>query len=419
MRLKVPNKLQVSTALNVMLVILFLFIGANWLRDNTSTFTSDLDKTQVDVNNLNLEKDKTFSLKQVQISGHTLNIPEGFTVNEYASGIESARFLSFDDSDTLYVGSKDGDKVHALSDQDGDGIAESIAVVDQGLNVPHSVKYYKGDLYLAEETQVSVYKGIKSDGSYDQKQILVDNLPGGNQLTGGGHRTRTIDIGPDEKIYLTIGSSCNVCIEQNEIRASMMRFDLDGSNGEIIARGLRNTVGFDFAEDGTIWSTDMGRDQIGDDIPSEEVNIIEPGKHYGWPYCWGNGFFNPEYPQKAEFCLNQTTFPIFNMQAHSAPLGTKFLNSAANESWPEEMRGGLLIAFHGSWNRTVPTGYKVVLLDVSGKQVKQYNLISGWLDSSAEAWGRPVGLEFDSRGNLYVSDDKRGAIYKISYQSTD
>jgi glucose/arabinose dehydrogenase len=351
-----------------------------------------------------------------EIAGKRLNLPAGFTIEEYASGIGSARFLTFGDDNTMYVGTKDNDKIYAVSDADNDGKAESVVVIEEGLTVPHSVKYYQGDLFLAEETSVSVYRQIQADGSYQSKEVLIEGLPGGNRLTGGGHRTRTIDIGPDEKIYLTIGSLCNVCEEEDERRATMMRFDMDGNNGEIIASGLRNTVGYDFAEDGTIWSADMGRDQIGDDIPSEEVNIIRPGGDYGWPYCWGSGYFNPEYPEQADYCRNQTVLPEFNMQAHSAPLGVSFLNQAAKDTWPAEIQDGLLVAFHGSWNRTTPTGYKVVWLDLRGDQIKQYTLISGWLEDNAEAWGRPVGLDFDDQGNLYVSDDKRGVIYKVSYQ---
>ena len=415
-RLKKPTKLQLSVAFNLIFVLLIVIAVVYWLRENTATFTNDLNQSQIEANNKNQYDGVGLTLVPAEIAGRKLMIPEGFDIEEYATGIESARFFTFDESGNMFVGTKSNDKIYAIPKNSSTGSAGQVAVIDESLNVPHSVDYFRGDLYLAEENRVSVYRSINSDGTYQKKELLVDGLPSGNQLTGGGHRTRTVKVGLDGKLYLTIGSSCNVCIEDDERRATMMRFNLDGSGGEIISRGLRNTVGFDFDEGGRIWSADMGRDQIGDDIPSEEINIIGSGSDYGWPYCWGDGYFNPEFPEKASFCKNQTTFPVFNMQAHSAPLGVSFINDAAKSSWPEKFNDGLFIAFHGSWNRTVPTGYKVVWLDLSGDQIKQYNFVSGWLDESAEAWGRPVGLGFDNEGNMFISDDKRGVIYKLSYK---
>ena len=415
-RLKKPTKLQLSVAFNLIFVLLILIAVVYWLRENTATFTNELNQSQIEANNKNQYDGVGLTLVPAEIAGRKLMIPEGFDIEEYATGIESARFFTFDESGNMFVGTKSNDKIYAIPKNSSTGSAGQVAVIDESLNVPHSVDYFRGDLYLAEENRVSVYRSINSDGTYQKKELLVDGLPSGNQLTGGGHRTRTVKVGPDGKLYLTIGSSCNVCIEDDERRATMMRFNLDGSGGEIISRGLRNTVGFDFDEGGRIWSADMGRDQIGDDIPSEEINIISSGSDYGWPYCWGDGYFNPEFPEKASFCKNQTTFPVFNMQAHSAPLGVSFINDVAKSSWPEKFNDGLFIAFHGSWNRTVPTGYKVVWLDLSGDQIKQYNFVSGWLDESAEAWGRPVGLGFDNEGNMFISDDKRGVIYKLSYK---
>jgi glucose/arabinose dehydrogenase len=159
----------------------------------------------------------------------------------------------------------------------------------------------------------------------------------------------------------------------------------------------------------------MVLDQIGDDIPPEEVNIIEQGKNYGWPYCYGDKINNPEYKDKAEYCKTQTQAPVLGLQAHYAPLGIAFENEAAMASWPSVFSSGFFGAMHGSWNRTVPTGYKVIWVDTKSSPMKEYNFITGWLDGSG-AWGRPVGVGFDPAGNMYISDDKQNLIYKVQYQ---
>jgi glucose/arabinose dehydrogenase len=396
----------------LILLVVLAYVGL-WVKNNTSLFTNKISDQELAQNNLN--KDANYQLVEQVVDGKKLNVPAGFTMTVFARDIGSARFMTIGSDDTIYVGTKDNDKIYAVKDTNGDGLADYANVIEAGLNSPHSVFYYQNDLYLGEENRVSVYRNIKSDGSYDKKDILVDDLPAGNRLTGGGHKTRTVVIGPDEKLYVSVGSSCNVCIEDDERRATIMRYDLDGQNGEILATGLRNTVGFDFLGN-EIYGADMGRDQIGDDIPPEEINIIKQGKDYGWPYCYGDGIFNPEFPDKQEFCASQTEKPFFNMQAHSAPLDLKFVPQNVKQKWPAAYQNGMLVALHGSWNRTVPTGYKVVWIDTSGEQPKQYNFLSGWLQENAEAWGRPVGFTFDSQGSLYVSDDKQNLVYMLTPQ---
>lgn len=384
-----------------------------WLYNNTSLFTTKISNEELAKHNLNENID--YELVPRNVNGKTINVPKGFTLNVFAKNVGSARFMSASPDDTLFIGTKDNDKIYAVKDTNNDNVADSVNVIESGLNSPHSVFYYKKDLYLGEENRVSAYRSIKSDGTYTKKEILIDNLPAGNKLTGGGHKTRTVAIGPDEKMYVSIGSSCNVCEENDERRATIMRFNIDGSNGEIFATGLRNTVGFDF-KNGQLYGADMGRDQIGDDIPPEEINIIQKNKDYGWPYCYGDNIANPEFPEKTDFCKTKTEKPFANIQAHSAPLGVSFLSQAAQSTWPKQYQDGMLVALHGSWNRTIPTGYKVVYIDMSTDEPKQYNFLSGWLENNAEAWGRPVGMVFDSKGNLYLSDDKQGLIYKLSLQ---
>ena len=397
----------------LLILVLMVSLVIYWVSKNTAFLSGKIKPADLSSNNLN-SSDSPFNLISQKIGQKNLNIPDGFMIGEYASGIKGARFFSFGTDDTMYVGSNNGDSIYAVRDNDNDGVADQKNIIDSKLNTPHSVYFYKGDLYLGEQNSVSVYRNIKSDGSYSKKEVLVEDLPSGNKLTGGGHTTRTVVVGPDAKLYVSIGSSCNVCIESDNRRATIMRYNLDGSGGEIYASGLRNTVGFTF-EGNTIWGLDMGRDQIGDDIPPEEVNIIRKGSNYGWPYCYGNQINNPEFKEKAEYCKTDTVSPVYGFQAHSAPLGIAFQNEASKLSWPKIYKNGFFAALHGSWNRTILTGYKVVWVDTKSSPMKSYNFISGWLDQDG-AWGRPVGIGFDSKGNMYISDDKQDLIYKVEYK---
>jgi hypothetical protein len=399
------------------LVIALLFIAlisiiTYWVSQNTAFLSGKLKPADLVNNNQNPSPD-SIQLEPQQVGFKTLYAPSGFKISEFATGIKGTRFFSFGPDDTMYIGSNTGDSIYAVRDTNADGVADQKNIIESKLNTPHSVYYYNGDLYLAEQNRVSVYRAIQPTGTFSKKDVLVDGLPSGNKLTGGGHTTRTVVIGPDNKMYVSVGSSCNLCIESDNRRATIMRYNLDGSGAEIYAGGLRNTVGFTF-NDGTLWGLDMGRDQIGDDIPPDEVNIITQDANYGWPYCYGDQINNPEYKDRAAYCKASTVAPVLGLQAHSAPLGIAFENQAAKQTWPKVYQNGFFAALHGSWNRTVPTGYKVVWVDTKSNPMKTYNFITGWLDGSG-AWGRPVGLGFDSKGNMYVSDDKQNLVYKVVY----
>lgn len=402
-----------SLVLILIALILLAVIGyaTYWLATNTALLSGKLTQQQLNNNNLN-NLQAPFNLVGQNVDGKTLFAPEGFKITVFARDIKAARFFSLAPDGTMYVGTKSGESIYAIANNNGAAGAKTL--IDSNLDTPHSVYYFQGDLYLAEQTKVSVYRGIKSNGSYTKKEVLVNNLPGGNKLTGGGHTTRTVVIGPDNKMYVSIGSSCNLCNESDSRRATIMRYNLDGSNAEIYATGLRNTVGFTF-DDGKLWGLDMGRDKLGDNIPPEEVNIIEQGKNYGWPYCYGDRINNPEYDDKQDYCKTQTTGPVLGLQAHYAPLGLAFQNTASKQQWPAVFRKGFFAAMHGSWNRSVPTGYKVIWVDTKSSPMKDYNFITGWLDKGG-VWGRPVGIGFDSSGNMYISDDKQNLIYKVQYQ---
>jgi glucose/arabinose dehydrogenase len=228
---------------------------------------------------------------------------------------------------------------------------------------------------------------------------------------GSGHWTRTIAFGPDGKLYVSVGSSCNVCNETDPRRAAVLQFSADGTGGRVFARGIRNAVGIAFhPATGALWATNNGRDWLGDDLPPETILILKDGAHYGWPYCNGSRVPDPDFG-RPDFCKT-VALPTVEIQAHSAPLGLTFYTG---EAFPVEYRGDLFVALHGSWNRSVPTGYKVIRIPVrDGKPGAPQDFGTGWLQGS-RAWGRPVDVITGKDGALYVSDDRAGVIYRIAY----
>jgi len=293
-------------------------------------------------------------------------------------------------------------KVLALPDLDKDGKADEVKTVISGLkNRPHGITFYNGYMYIAGEDKVTKYK-YQNDGNVGKAEHVV-NLPSGNT-----HVSRTIGFNSG-KMYVSVGSSCNVCKEPRRENAAILEFNSDGSNKKIFAEGLRNAVGFIFHPvTREIWATENGRDWLGNDLPPEEINIVKEGKHYGWPYCYGKKIVDPEF-NDANFCT-KTEPSLWDMQAHSAPLGLRFIEGPQFREW----EGDLIVAYHGSWNRKVPTGYKVVRLDVEGNTiVGEEDFITGWLQGGSKK-GRPVDAIFDSQGALYISDDKLGVIYRVT-----
>lgn len=405
-----------------------VIIGFFWLNKNTSIFRLNLDKDDIKANNDSSNDNTDYSILVSQkinvpenfkngafFEDRFLNLPEQFKIELFATNIPSARGMVFDDENNLYVTSLAG-SLYVLTDSDNINGADKIVTVDSSLKSPHGIDFYNGDLYVAEENQVIVYKNISADGKFSEKKVVIPNLP------TGGHVTRTVKVGPDKKLYVAVGSSCNLCEESDFRRAAITRYNLDGSGEELFASGLRNTVDFIFRLNAEtlqyqIFGVDNGRDRIGDDIPPEEINLIEKGGNYGWPFCYGKKIANPEYQDRNQFCIDQTKDSYIDMQAHSAPLGVATTNS--QENFPEGLIDNAFIAFHGSWNRTTPTGYKVVTVNLDDSKSVPSNFITGWLTDSGEVWGRPVDTIFDSQNNLYVSDDKTGSIYKIVYSKPE
>lgn len=354
--------------------------------------------------------------KEINATGFPLKLSDGFSISLFAKNLVDPRVLSWDSFGNLLVSIPSEGKVVVLSDKNNDGKADEVIDVVVNLNNPHGFAFnpLNKKLYIAETDQVAVYDYDEVSLKATNKKKIID-LPG-----GGNHFTRTIGFGPDGRLYISVGSSCNVCVEKDSRRAKILVANADGSDLKEYASGLRNSVFFTWHPvTKELWATEMGRDLIGDDIPPDEINIVKENGFYGWPYCYGKNVHDLTFDESTtakEKCLQSIPSHI-DLQAHSAPLGLVFIP----DSWPEEYRGDLLVAYHGSWNRSTPTGYKVVRikLDEKGNYEGVEDFITGWLDnvSSAEgALGRPVDLLFDKQGNLYLSDDKAGIIYKVSPQ---
>ncbi|MHB9027719.1 MAG: PQQ-dependent sugar dehydrogenase, partial [Candidatus Latescibacterota bacterium] len=335
-----------------------------------------------------------------------LRLPPGFSISIFARDVPGARVMVQDSFGNFWVSRTRQGTVSVLEVREGRVARRSD--VFRGRNNPHGLAMGPHDLlYIAEEDKVSRVT-LYSDDTLHK----IADLP-----SGGGHSTRTIMFGPDGRLYVSIGSSCNVCEERDARRAAIYVMNPDGSNFRQYASGLRNAVFMTTNPvDGDIWATEMGRDLLGDDLPPDEVNIIREGKHYGWPWCYGNRVHDEAFDSRGErsdFCRG-TEPPVIEIPAHSAPLGLAFV---PEEGWPEEYWYNLMVAYHGSWNRSQPTGYKIVrhILDARGNYRGSEDFITGWLRGGS-ALGRPVDIMVQPGGIMYISDDKAGVIYRVAYR---
>jgi glucose/arabinose dehydrogenase len=341
------------------------------------------------------------------ISRHLRTAP-GFTLQVYSADVPLARVLVFTPGGDLIVSRTRGDEVVLLErDHNGDGKADGQRSLLQDLDGPHGLALHDGWLYVAERSAVG---RVRFDAASGQ---LAGNYA--HILTGltrdGQHTTRTIGIGPDGWLYLAQGSTCNVCIEEDSRRATIMRLRPDGTGAEIYATGLRNSVSFDWAPwDGALYATDHGRDLLGDDFPPCELNRIEQGRFYGWPFVNGFGVADPDFGGK--YAGDEPpTDPVHGFRAHNAPLGIHFLRAA---QLPPGYERTALVALHGSWNRTLPDGYKVVALHWRDDgSIEEVDFLTGFLNADGVI-GRPAFITEGPDGAIYVSDDYAGVIYRVS-----
>jgi glucose/arabinose dehydrogenase len=340
-----------------------------------------------------------------------LSVPEGFSIERIAT-VSKARSMVWGDQGTLFVGSQRGSKVSAVT-----GVLSGepkISTIGEKLRLPNGVAFHDGDLYVAEITRILVWRDIESRlDAPGEPEILLDDLPGGKQ-----HSWKYIAFGPDGKLYVPIGAPCNVCDEPDY--GLMLRMNPDGSDREVYARGIRNTVGFDWhPQTGALWFTDNNRDMLGDDIPPGELNqVVKAGQHFGFPFCHGKSLVEPDEALAALGSCGWSTPPARELGPHVAPLGMAFYTGS---QFPAAYQNQIFIAEHGSWNRSEKIGYRVTLvrLDESGRRALSYETFAdGWLQDGKVS-GRPVDILMAPDGSLLVSDDKQGGIYRISYTGTD
>jgi glucose/arabinose dehydrogenase len=339
-----------------------------------------------------------------------IKLPPGFSINYYAENVEGARSMALSPRGTLFVGSRDAGKVYAVLDRNNDNKADDVVVIAEGLNSPNGVAFRNGSLYVAEISRVIRYDNIEAMLENPPKPVVVNN----NFPSDSTHGWKYIKFGPDGKLYVPVGMPCNVCNKEGEDEryGTIMRMEPNGNQLEIFAKGVRNTVGFDWhPETGELWFTDNGRDWLGDNIPPDELNRApRKGMHFGFPFCHGGSISDPEFG-KLRNC-SEFTPPEIKLGPHVAALGMTFYTGAM---FPGEYKNQIFIAEHGSWNRKIPIGYRVSLVRlVNGKAVSYEPFAEGWLQGLS-AWGRPVDVLVMPDGSMLVSDDKNNAIYRISH----
>ena len=340
---------------------------------------------------------------------NTIKLPKGFKIEVFAE-VPDARSMAVSPSGIVYVGNKDKDKVYAIQDTNGDNKADKRWVLASGLNMPNGVAFYEGDLYVAEVSRILKFQGIESKLENPPSPIVIsDDYP-----SEAHHGWKYIAFGPDGKLYVPVGAPCNICESKNEIYASITRLNKDGSGREIFAKGIRNSVGFTWhPETKELWFTDNGRDSMGDNIPSCELNHAPKiGLHFGYPYCHEGSVKDPEFGNKRP--CSDFSPPADKLGPHVAPLGLKFYNGTM---FPESYKNQIFVAEHGSWDRSKKSGHNVSLVRFNNNKVSGHEVFaSGWLnDATQKVWGRPVDILVLEDGSLLISDDQAGVIYRVTY----
>lgn len=352
---------------------------------------------------------------QDEIPIDRLSLPDGFRVTVYASGVENARQMALSPSGTLFVGSRQAGNVYAVVDSDADHAADQVITIASGLNMPSGIAFHDGALYVAAVNRVLRYDGIEALLATPPSPVVVtDQLP-----TERPHGWKYLGFGPDGKLYVPVGAPCNICDRTGEDQrfGTILRMNPNGSEEEIFAEGVRNSVGFDFEpETGHLWFTNNGRDRLGDETPPDTLNHApEAGLHFGFPFCHGGDLQDPEFTARP---CGEFRAPARKLGPHVASIGMTFYTG---DMFPDAYRGQIIIAEHGSWNRSPEAGhigYRLSVAGLDGDEVVAYETFAeGWLDGDNTWWGRPADVLVMTDGSLLVSDDTADAIYRISYDS--
>jgi glucose/arabinose dehydrogenase len=359
-----------------------------------------------------LEKDSTSTVNNDLFKKYNLDkiiLPAGFIISVYAE-VDNARSMCLSPNGTLFVGNRNRDKVYAVTDDNKDGIADKVYTVATDLNTPNGVAFKDGSLYIACISTIYRLDSIELRLENPPKPVVVYN----KYPVDDHHGWKFIAFGPDGKLYVPVGAPCNVCKKSNPVYSSITTINADGTGMEVFASGIRNSVGFAWHPvTKQLWFTDNGRDNLGDNVPEDELNNApQKGMHFGFPYCHQGNTLDPEFG-KGKNCTDYTA-PVQTLGPHVAALGMRFYTASA---FPAEYRNAIFIAQHGSWNRSAAIGYKVVVatLNENGNAAKAIPFAEGWLQADGKVLGRPVDIQVMNDGTLLVSDDFNGAIYKIAY----
>lgn len=345
---------------------------------------------------------------RAQIPLEQVKLPAGFNIDLYASNVPNARSMALSPEGTLFVGTRKAGKVYAVLDRNGDFRADAVVTLAKELRMPNGVAFKNGALYVAEVSRVLRYDNIEQQLDSPPEPVIVNNrFPADKH-----HGWKYIAIGPDGMLYVPVGAPCNICKKEDPRYATIMRLQLDGSGLEIFTRGVRNTVGFDWHPlTKELWFTNNGRDWMGDELPPDTLNhASQKDLHFGFPYCHAGDIPDPRYGNMRD--CDEFSRPALKLGPHVAPLGMKFYRGSM---FPSAYRHQIFIAEHGSWNRSVPIGYRITLAVFGKNRPPRYETFAeGWLQNG-KAWGRPVDIIEMQDGSLLVSDDRAGVIYRISY----
>ena len=349
-----------------------------------------------------------------------IKLPPGFSIALYATGVPNAREMVLGAKGTLFVGSRSAKTVYAIVDRDHDQKADKVFTIATGLTDPNGVAFRDGALYVAEVSRITRYDDIESKLENPPAPVVVNkDLP-----TESHHGQKFIRFGPDGMLYVPVGGPCNVCERTDDPRfATILRMKPDGTGTEIFASGVRNSVGFDWhPQTRELWFTDNGRDLLGDDIPPDELNHApRKGMAFGFPYCHAGEVKDPEFGDK--HACSEFEPPARKLDPHGAAIGMRFYTG---RMFPAEYHNQIFIAEHGSWNRSVPIGYRVMVAKLDASKVTSFTpFAEGWLQgmgttrgntTNGQTWGRPADVLVMPDGALLVSDDLAGVIYRISYK---